>query len=217
MEKELGVLVDEELNVSVHLQPRRPPVSWAAWTEGWQQGEGGDFPPPLHPHEASFRVLHSGLGLPAQKGCETVGLGPEKTMSMIRGLEQLYCEACSVWRSLRGDLTATFQYFKWAYEQEWEWLFAENDSDKTRANSFTLKKGRFRLDIKEKFFTQRAVRPWHSCPEKLWCPIPGGTQGQVEWGPGQPEMVEGEPSRGSTTAWSWSSFPILAILQFYDS
>ena len=34
----------------------------------------------------------------------------------------------------------------------------------------------------------RAVRPWHSCPEKLWCPIPAGTQGQVGWGPGQPEL-----------------------------
>ena len=29
------------------------------------------------------------------------------------------------------------------------------------------------------------VRCWHSCPEKLWCPIPGGAQGQVGWGPGQ--------------------------------
>ena len=27
------------------------------------------------------------------------------------------------------------------------------------------------------------------CPEKLWCPIPGGAQGQVGWGPGQPELV----------------------------
>jgi len=34
-------------------------------------------------------------------------------------------------------------------------------------------------------FIQRAVRPWHSCPEKLWCTHPGGAQGQVEWGPGQ--------------------------------
>ena len=25
-------------------------------------------------------------------------------------------------------------------------------------------------------------------PEKLWCPIPGGAQGQVGWGPGQPEL-----------------------------
>ena len=54
-----------------------------------------------------------------------------------------------------------------------------------RGNGLKLKEVRFRLDVRRKFFTQRAVRPWHSCPEKLWCPIPGGAQGRVGWGPGQ--------------------------------
>ena len=48
---------------------------------------------------------------------------------------------------------------------------------------------KFTLDLRRKLFTQRAVRHWHSCPEKLWCPIPGSTQGQVGWGPGQPQLV----------------------------
>jgi len=39
-------------------------------------------------------------------------------------------------------------------------------------------------------------RSWHSCPEKLWCPIPGGAQGQVGWGSGQPELVGGSPAHG---------------------
>ena len=26
-------------------------------------------------------------------------------------------------------------------------------------------------------------------PRELWCPIPGGAQGQVGWGPGQPGLV----------------------------
>jgi len=43
--------------------------------------------------------------------------------------------------------------------------------------------------LRQKFLTQRVVRHWHSCPEKLWCPIPGGAQGQVGWGPGWPELV----------------------------
>ena len=37
-----------------------------------------------------------------------------------------------------------------------------------------------------------------SCPEKLWCPIPGGIQGQAGCGSGQPGLVVGDPahSRG---------------------
>ena len=59
-----------------------------------------------------------------------------------------------------------------------------------------------------KFFPQRAVRRWHSCPEKLWWPIPGGTQGQVGWGPGQPELLGGSPAHG--TGLGWVGFELLS-------
>jgi len=101
--------------------------------------------------------------------------GDNMVMLMIRGLEHLYYEErlrelgffSLEKRRLRGHLTLAFQYLMGAYKQEGDGQFTWVDSDRTWENGFKLRQGRFSLDIRKKFFTQRVVTYWNRLSKKV--------------------------------------------------
>jgi len=70
-------------------------------------------------------------------------------------------------RKLQGALIAAFQYVKGNYRKEGKRLFSRVCDDRKRGNGFKLKEGRFRMDIRKKFFTVRAVRHRNRLPREV--------------------------------------------------
>ena len=89
------------------------------------------------------------------RGLEHLSYNDRRRESGLFGLEK---------RRLRGDLRAAFQHLRGAYRKDGEGLFTRVWSDRTKGNSSKLKEGRFRLDIREKFFTMRVVKHWNRLP-----------------------------------------------------
>ncbi|KAK3101681.1 hypothetical protein FSP39_005415 [Pinctada imbricata] len=180
-EKDIGVLVDEHLEFSKHIQLQ---INKANSIMGLIRRTFTH----LHVDEKSFKYLFQGLVRPHLEyaaavwspykvrdieGVENVQrratkLVPTlKDMDYLQRLKQLKLPTLK-YRRLRGDMIETFKILRGVYDPEVASnILVLDETSRTRGNNLKLKKFHCNKNIRKYSFTRRITDTWNSLPNEV--------------------------------------------------